>query len=368
MPEDNEKIEDFVSLWKKKMEKKGDKPSAIGEILERIKQVEKENELLRNKIKDNIDLINKTEQVINSTLDENKRLKEQLKQTGKSSGSGLSDLQQKNVSLNNKLIELEKMLAEKEVELRARSNEKIELEAKLEADLKSSASAPTIDHGETTTIIEGLKSDLSKKKSQIDELHNKINELTEENEALNQQLVKKMKSLPIDYVVPVEQPKPTVIKPKSPQQSTETLERLCQDLQQDLNKYKRHIEELNKEKEELKKNLVNGGFALEPEELKKIKKENESLKNELLLLQDSLKQKQKEPELSPQIHEKINNLEVQLKEKDHLIAELKINQQTQPVAAKGPISSLVDDLQSKINKLKIEIKEKDKIIEELQSS
>ncbi|MFX0023831.1 MAG: hypothetical protein ACFE9S_16010 [Candidatus Hermodarchaeota archaeon] len=367
MPEDNEKVEDFISLWRKKMENEGDKPSAIRDTLERIQEVEKENELLRNKIKDNIELISKTEQIIKSTIEENERLKTQVSQGGIGGGIGISELQQKNIALNDTILDLEKKLAIKEVELRARNNEKFELEAKLEAASKSVVSPPNIDSAATNAVINELKSDLAKKETQISELQNKINELTVENEGLNQQLVEveKSKSLPIDYVVPVEQPKPTVIKPQTTQPSTETLERLCQDLQQDLNKYKRSVEKLTKEKDDLKKTLENGGFQLEPEELKELKRENESLKTDLSKLQESLKIKQQE---SPQINEKISNLQQQIEEKDLLIAELKATQQVQPVAPTGPMSGLVEDLQNKINKLKIEIKEKDKIIEELQSS
>ncbi len=41
MPEENEKVEDFVSLWRKKMKTEIDKPkpSAIGDTLDKIKQV-----------------------------------------------------------------------------------------------------------------------------------------------------------------------------------------------------------------------------------------------------------------------------------------------------------------------------------------
>ncbi len=367
MPEDNEKVEDFISLWRKKMENEGDKPSAIRDTLERIQEVEKENQLLRNKIQDNIELISKTEQIIKSTMQENERLKAQLTQGSSGGGTSVSELQQKNIALNDTILDLEKKLAVKEVELRARNNEKIELEAKLEVASKKVVSPPAIDSTATGAVINELKSDLTNKKTQIADLQNKLNQLTEENEGLNQQLieVEKSKSLPIDYVVPVEQPKTEVIKPQTTQPSTETLERLCQDLQTDLNKYKRSIERLSKEKDDLKKALEDGGFQLEPEELKQLKRENETLKNDLSQLQESLKMKQKE---SPKISEKINNLQQQVKEKDLLIAELKSTQQSQPVVPKGPMSGLVEDLQNKINKLKSTIEEKNKIIEELQAS
>ena len=184
-------------------------------------------------------------------------------------------------------------------------------------------------------------------------------------------MVEKLKKLPIDYVVPVEQPKPSVIKPQSTQPSSQTLEILCQDLQTDLNKYKRIVEKLTNEKSELEQAMERGGFQLEPEEIKVLKKENEDLKNEISQIQESLKHKQKEVDLSSQISEaekKINELQEQIKEKDHLITELKVSQPTQSIVPKGPMSDLVEDLQSKINKLKIAVEEKNKIIEELKSS
>ncbi|MFW9971387.1 MAG: hypothetical protein ACFFDF_14430, partial [Candidatus Odinarchaeota archaeon] len=319
MPDDKEKIEDFISLWRKKMESERDKPSVIGETLEKIKEVEKENELLRNKIKDNIELISKTEKVIKSTIEENEMLKSKLRQGGISIGTNGSEIQKKNIDFNNKLVDLEKKLAEKEVELRAIHNEKIELETKLEAVLKPKVGSPSINSGQPITSIDDMKSELAKRKNKIDELVNKVSELTEENEVLNQQLVEKMKALPIDYVVPVEQSRSPIMRSQSTQASTETLERLCQDLQQDLNKYKRIIETLNKEKGELQEALISGGFQLEPEEIKLLKKENDVLKNNLAKLQESLNLKQRETTPSLQLNEKINYLQEQIKERDNLI-------------------------------------------------
>jgi hypothetical protein len=50
VPEDKEKVEDFISLWRKKMDDGSNKPSVIGDTLKRIQEVEQENEQLRNKI------------------------------------------------------------------------------------------------------------------------------------------------------------------------------------------------------------------------------------------------------------------------------------------------------------------------------
>lgn len=367
MPEDNEKVEDFISLWRKKMETEIKKPSAIGETLERIQEVEKENEELRNKIKENIELFSKTEEIVKNTIDENERLKQELKQAGMSSGIKTSDIQQENIALNNKIITLEKNLTEKEIELRARNNEITELKTEIEAGsmMQESldSSVTETDTRVTTALIDDLQSELTKKKIQFDELEKKINELTQENEVLNQQLREK--------IVPAEATQSSVIRPLPIKPSSETLEILCQDLQSDLNKYKRIVGELNKEKSELQQAIKKGGFKLEPDEIKQLKRENEDLKTELLKIQESLKKRSEE--ITPTVRisdaeKKINDLQEQLKEKEHLITELKTQQEIQPIVHEGPMSGLIEDLQSKINKLKITIEEKNKIIEELKSS
>jgi hypothetical protein len=358
MPENNEKVEDFISLWKKKMENETNKPSVIGETLDKVKALEQENTELRNKIKENIELITKTEQIIRNTIEENKRLKEQA-------GSNSASSQQNNIDLNNKILNLENKLVEKEVELRGKSSEIIQLKTELE---KASTSIKQVDSEATTKLVEDLKAEISRKNILISEFETKINKLTEENTVLNQQLIEKMKSLPIDYVVPVEQPKPKVIRPQSTQPSSQTLEILCQDLQTDLNRYKKIVDKLNKEKGELEQALKQGGFQLEPEELKELKNENENLKNELAQIQESLKIKQSNATQTSEMDKKLNDLENLLGEKDRLIAELKLKQKEQPIATKGPMSDLVEELQNRINKLKITIEEKNKIIEELKAS
>ncbi|TET56271.1 MAG: hypothetical protein E3J52_12260, partial [Promethearchaeota archaeon] len=345
MPEENEKVEDFISLWKKKMENDIETPSTIGATLERIKQVQEENEQLRNKIKENIELITKTEVIITKAIEENESLKQQLKNAGMVDNVKVSDIQQENIMLNNKVISLEKNLTEKEVELVSKINEMDDLKRKLEAASTASKEIERSTAGKgsevTTALIDNLKSELSKKKTQVNELENRISELTEENEFLNKELLEKMKKLPIDYVVPVEEPKSSVIKPQSTKPSSETLEILCQDLQSDLNKYKKIVEKLNKEKSELAQTIESGGFQLEPEEIKILKRDNEELKNELSQIQKSLQNKSQEAAWATQINEadkKIKSLQEQLEGKDHLIVELKAKQQSQPIVHEGPMS------------------------------
>ncbi len=365
MPENNEKIEDFISLWRKKMENEKNRPSVIGETLEKIQELENENRGLRNKIKENIDLLTKTEELVRNTIEENKSLK---KQVSIANNVNINEFQQQIIELNNKIIDLEKNLVEKEVQIRGKNNEMTELKTKLESLPKSIQKK---DSEANNKLIEDLKSELTKKVGQIGDLENQINELKEENAVLNQQLIEKMKKLPIDYVVPVEQPKPTIIKPQSIEQSSQTLEILCQDLQTDLNKYKKIVDKLNKEKSELEHAFKEGGFQLQPEELKQLKDENENLKSEIVQIQESLRNMQQKKASIPEFSEKdkkINDLENQIKEKDNLIANLQAQQKSQIVTPKGPMSDLVEELQNNINKLKATIEEKNKIIEELKVS
>jgi len=57
-----------------------------------------------------------------------------------------------------------------------------------------------------------------------------------------------LKSKPVDLAVQASAPEQKVIKPMPPEISTIPLESLCQDLQSDLTKYKRIVENLKKEK------------------------------------------------------------------------------------------------------------------------
>ena len=133
MPEDNEKVEDFVSLWKNKMKNKPGKPSAIGETLEKIKEIEEENEDLRNNIKQNIELISKTEEIIRNAIEENTRLKEEIKQAGMVGGIKAIDIQKENIELTNKMQSLNTNLKEKDERLLGSNNEIKELKTQIES-------------------------------------------------------------------------------------------------------------------------------------------------------------------------------------------------------------------------------------------
>ncbi len=375
MPEDKEKVEDFISLWRKKMMNEPDKPSAIGETLKRIQEVEKENQQLRNKIQANIDLITRTEEVIRNTIAENERLKEEVRTSGSIGGRNASVIPQENLDLTNKVKNLTMSLTERDNVLSLKDNEIAELKVELnEATtavqfMADTASEDTPDVSKA--LIEDLQSELSKKKNQVSELEQKIAELNKEVSTLNEQLIEKEKKTPVDYVIPVDTSKSTIIKPQPSQTSSTTLEILCQDLQADLNKYKKIVEKLNQDKSELQQNIEKGGFKLEPGEIKELKKENEDLKTELSQVQETLKAKSKATAETLSLVESerlIEDLQEQLTLKDQIITGLKSSSQPQVIAPQGPMSSLVKDLQKTINKLKIMVEEKNKIIEELKSS
>ena len=375
MPDEEEKVEDFISLWRKKMIDDPKKPSVIGETLDRIKEVEKENEMLRTKIGENIELISKTEKIVRNTIEENKRLQEQIKQRPLIGETQVKDLQKENLDLSNRIKSLINSLTDKDNDIAIKDTEITELKLKLneaQSALEFMADTAPEDNSEVSkALIEDLQSDLSKRKTLIVDLEQKIEDLNSQITTLNEQLIEKEKKSPVDYVIPVETPKPAVIKPQPSQTSSNTLEILCQDLQADLNKYKRIIENLTKEKSDLQGTIESSGFKLEPEEFKELKKENEELKTELTQLQETLQEKPKTTAETLSLVEAerlVDDLQERLKLKDKLIAELKTTSQPRVISSKGPMSSLVEELQNNINKLKMALEEKNTIIEKLKSS
>lgn len=365
MPEEEEKVEDFITLWKKKIKTESSKPSAIGETLEKIKEVEEENEDLRNKIQQNIELISKTEEIIKNAIEENTRLKEEIKQAGMIGGIKATDIHKENIELNNNIRRLNTSLKEKEERLLMSSSEINELKTQIEiiSTVKETPPEPTSN----SKLIDELQSDISERKAKIGELEKKVINLIDENE----QMKGEIKKLSTANINTLESPKSPVIKPIAVQTSPSTLETLCQDLQSDLNKYKKIVDKLNKEKTQLQNSIEDGGVQFAPKELEELKRENQALKKDLSKIEESLRKKTEEDSIKVHVDDldkKINNLQIQLKERDHLIAELKLTSQPPISVQKGPMSDLIEDLQSKMNKLKITIDEKNKTIEELKSS
>jgi len=356
MPEDNEKVEDFISLWKKKMETENNsRPSVIGETMNKVEVLQRENEELRKKIAENVQLIEKTENVLKEAAKEKEQLKIEKEQSLQGIKIRMSQMESENAELSNKVKSMEQSALEKDQEISTLHKTIANLQRGDQKDVN-------------LAIIEELKSELTKYKSHISDLERDILEKKNENEELQKQLVEKLKSLPIDYVVPVENSQQTVIKPSPPENRALPLETLCQDLQSDLNKYKKIIEKLKQEKSELRTALEGKGVQLKAGDIQKLQQENETLKNDLATLQNQINLEQSPQNIineSDELEKRINELELKLEEKDKIITELKLNQVEQKEIPTGPMSGLVDDLQKNINKLKLTIKEKDRKIAEL---
>jgi len=365
MPEENEKIEDFVSLWKKKIAGDVNSPSVLEEAINKVEILQKENEQLRKKIAENIELITRSESILKKTLEEKERLvieKSEITQTP----IEFSELEKENAELSNKVKSMVKLLLEKDEEIKRKTQEISQLQVKV-LTLPKITQTSNIESSEkereaSNALIKDLQSDLSKKKAQISELEARVSELIKENEALLNQEVEQLKSLPIDYVIPVQTPESDVIKPLPPDTSSKPLELLCQDLQSDLNRYKKIIEKLNTEKSQLRQALENKGFQFNVEDLEALQKENEALKQDLEKIQKGFKEKSLKDSTTQKADIKLKELENKLLEKEDIIAQLKLSQPSQTTGTEGPMADLIENLQTSINKLKLTIQERDQEI------
>ncbi|MFX1456681.1 MAG: hypothetical protein ACFFDB_15015 [Promethearchaeota archaeon] len=389
MPNEKEKVEDFISLWRKKMIEDPKKPEFVKETLDQIRGLEEENEKLRNKIAENIDLISKTEEIIKKTVEENNRLKAEISKGSSQKVNQVNDLQKENQDLTNRIKSLINTMTVKDNDISVKDNEirlkdnELALKNNELADLKlklnevqsaiqfMTETAPEDNPEISSALIEDLKSELSNRKTQVGELEKTIEDLSIKIAELNEKLIEKETTSHVDYVIPVETKKTEVLKPQPVQASTNTLEILCQDLQADLNKYKRIVDNLTKEKTELENTLKSEGIELNFGELNELKNENEALKMEVSQLQETLKEKAKTTTQTLSLVEAerlVEDLQKQVKIKDQTIAELKSSTQPQIITPQGPMTGLVEELQNNINKLKIALEEKNKIIESLKSS
>jgi chromosome segregation ATPase len=363
MPEENEeKVEDFISLWKKKITSEN-QSSVIGESLNKIESLQKENNDLRKKIAANINLITRSEEILKSVVAEKEKLKVEKEEAVVEISIKVNELKVENSELSSKVKSMIKLLLEKDEEIKTKDS--------LISHMQTtgiSTSGPTTPVN--NALVEELQSDLNKRKSNVTSLESKISILSEEINSLNKQLVEKMKGEPVDYVLQVEPPKPpapTVIKPLPPRKSSKPLEALCKDLQSDLTKYKRVIEKLTKEKSQLKNALEGKGFQFSSQDLESLKEENESLKKDLEKFQSSIVVERIEAtQIATQnVEQKIKDLESKIKEREDIIADLKLSQISPTTVSAGSMPELVENLQKSINKLKSIITEKDNIISEL---
>lgn len=360
--ENEEKVEDFISLWKKKHTTEN-QSSVIGESLKKIESLQKENEDLRKKIAANINLITRSEEILKNVVAEKEKLKVEKEEAVTEISIKVNELKVENSELSSKVKSMIKLLLEKDEEIKAKDS--------LISDLQKtriSTSVPTTPVN--NALVEELQSDLNKRKSNVTNLESKILLLSEEINSLNRQLIEKMKGEPVDFVIQAEPPKPPeppVIKPLPPEPSLKPLEALCKDLQSDLTKYKRVIEKLTKEKSQLKNALEEKGFQFSSQDLESLKEENVSLKKDLEKLQSSLVVERIEATqvATQNVEQKIKDLESKIQEREAIIVDLKLSQMAPTTVSAGSMTELVENLQKNINKLKSIITEKDIIISEL---
>jgi len=419
------KDEDFVGMLKK-MKTNMKSPSVIGDALGKLEILQKENEQLKEQVNKSINLIHSSEKVLQKALDEKERLKEDGRIAMEKLGVDIIDLKTQNSELIGKVRDLQNLLLGKNEEFQQKEKEISGLKTIAETVSKEleakKMGIPQTDSAVSQALVEDLSSELSKRKVQISGYENQIKtleaqiegltqdinmykskgeiiaqpqeispelakkdiyiyeleerirnleqhiaELAEENASLNKKITEQQSALAVDYVVPVVEATTTAKKPEPVPTSVSTLETLCQDLQSDLNRYKRIMDSLRVENKELKNALEAGGVSTDFEEINDLRNENISLKARILNLEKTMEEQTLEVSLSLDSENKIKELQNQLNEKEILINELKTSQITQPVAQSGPMSNLVEDLQAKINKMKIALNEKDKIIEDLKS-
>lgn len=357
MPDENV---DFVSLWKKKKEEQK-APSVIGDTLDKIAEVEakmnemeQENAELKKKIKANIDIIEKAETAIKTGEVEIAELQDKLEKSETKWKLEISELKEEIEEYKNKAHRQEERVREREEIIMGKDQTITTLKAKL---------YEIQQQDDTQKIIEQLQTDLSKKKSLLNNLEietaslkDKVQDLTNQNKALSEQLHEKSAELISAQTKPAQ-------GSSGGAPDSKTLEILCQDLQSDLNKYKRVVKQLKDENSQLKGQSGGAPISSDSSQVAELKKENEMLRKELLQLEKQKGSKAAAPDTNDEL---LKDLQKRLEEKDNLIGKLQSVKISSPASpSEGPMAELIDDLQTKINKLKTALTEKNKIIEEL---
>ncbi len=384
---EEKKDNDFIGMLKK-MKNETKSPSIIRDTLNQLKELKKENEELKAKIGKHNELIRASEEFLKKTLEAKEKLNEENREALNKLQLELTEIKKQNANYNNKIYILESNLKEKEDILKANpptdsamnqtliTDLSTELAKKkgqisvlinkikiLESNIEDTTrekeiSISNIDGTETS----GLMTQISEFENKIQILEFKIEDLTQENKALKEEMSTQTSDYTIDYVVPVID---AVTPVKEPESSSSTLETLCQDLQSDLNKYRKIIEMLKNENAALKRSQESISAPVVSEDIRTLKKENEVLIKEISELQKSLQIESLKLAKPDDSEIRIKILQDELMEKERLIVELKASEPTQIISAPvGPMTSLIEDLQGNINKLKMTIIEKNKIIEE----
>lgn len=329
MSEENEKIDDFISLWKKKKSEPSGEPSAISETIDKLKQIElskqklqEENTDLRLKIKENIELLGKTEVIIKEGLEERRRLQAEKERA-------VGELEAQVARMKREYSQLKTDFYKVEIQLNQYKDELLTKELD-----KTPEKEQLI---EKNALIQELQQKIQNLNGKINNYEDKIEELSSRNTDL------------INKIERLESPPKSSTPAAAPVDNTKTLETLCQDLQSELNKYKRIVDKLKVQNTELKKGTSGVEIQVDNSELEDLKKENQELKDQL----SKLKKIAEDSKASAQQTDEIERLKSELESKNQTIQKLREEGGSQS----GVPGSLVDDLQSTINKYKRIIKQ-----------
>jgi hypothetical protein len=328
-------------------------PSVIGDTFNKLEEIKKENEDLKEKIKIKDELIKRSEELLKKTLEAREKLRKENE---------------------GALNRLQLDIAEKDEILKQKDKELYELRLKAENSLEEPDIKEKLISISDSVVNEALQLDLQNQiftlENNVKTLEFTIETLHLEIDKLKKELSEKEEAATIDYVIPVIEPEPA--QPEPAQQSN-TLETLCQDLQTDLNRYKTIVATLKNENTTLKTNLESKGTPIVVDNTDELKNENLALKSQVSEMTQKMSELQKSLQNAPleipkkeDSNIKIRALQEEIREKERRIADLEASTTVQVIATpSGPVSGLVEDLQNQINKLKIALMDKNKVINEL---
>jgi chromosome segregation ATPase len=352
---DDDKADDFVSLWeKKKKTQQEDTPAFISSSIDELADTEslvlelqKENVELKKKLEMNLQMITQSERAITETVEEKGKTRSIHEQE-------INAIREELDVVTNEKLELKNIIQRLQEELKSKENNL--------ANQAPLSPAP-VNSPVKGALVEELQSELSKKKAQLiiygnnmrdydqkfKNFEDQIVELKKEKEDLNSRLVEALKTSSIEI-----ERSALISRPSATSTSQEgALNSLVQDLQSQINKYKNIIKVLNEENSRLEKTLSDGGADALTRDVKTLRKQNEDLKKEISNLNKDVKKKKKDSSKDLSVDENIKMLEKKLEEKERIIDQLK---ESKPTTSTTP-GGLIEDLQDKLNKYKRIVKD-----------
>ena len=166
MSDKKENSEDFLSMWRKKNVSEIERPSVIGDALNQLETIKKENDILKNKINDNIELIKNSENVLKNAVNEKNRFRNENEQI-----SG---------EFQKKIQNLEWLLKQKDEEVELKINQIKSKDLEIET-LKRKIDQPISPPPSPIGMNEGLSRELQ---SKLNKTNSEVNRLIEENDSL----------------------------------------------------------------------------------------------------------------------------------------------------------------------------------------